>query len=241
LSGIAERYRISLDDLIAANPNISPNSLSIGTVLQIPGNPSTPGSASTPTPVPAPITQTVCHPTADRGLWCFALIRNDSATAIDNVSAQMTLIDSTGAVLASQPALLPLNILQPNTALPVYTFYVPQVPATAILQVQVLTAVSLGPDDPRYLPARIDNTSMQINQEGYLAQVSGQVSLSADSKAATQVWVAAVAYDEDGRVVGVRRWEGGGMQAGTSIPFNFAVSSVGAEINAVEFAVEARP
>lgn len=239
LSGIAERFKISLDDLVAANPEVSPNSLSLGTVLQIPGRSSTAGSASTPTPVPAPVTQTVCHPTTDRGLWCFALIRNDSTAFIENVSSQMTLIDPDGAVVASQIALMPLNIVAPNTSLPVYAFFAPQVPANNV-QVQVLTAVSLAPSDSRYLAATINNASAQIDWEGHIAQVSGQVFLPVDSKAATLVWVAAVAYDEDGRVVGVRRWEGGTIQPGTSIDFDFTVSSVGAEIDSVEFAVEAR-
>jgi hypothetical protein len=67
------------------------------------------------------------------------------------------------------------------------------------------------------------------------------VSQSTDRNA-YQVWVAGTAYDEAGRVVGVRRWEWDkGLAAGGSIPFDFMISSIGGTISRVEFAVEARP
>jgi len=241
MSEIAEKYHVSLDDLIAANPNVSPNSMSVGQTLLIPSNPSNPGNASTPTPVPASVKQIECYPTVDQGMWCFALVHNDLPDIMENVSAQLTLIDSKGAVIASQTALLPLNILPPNTSLPLYAFFAPDIPADAKAHVQLLTAIQIPVNDPRYLPATVNNTSVQIDRSGRSAHVSGEISLPPESNAATQVWVAAVAYDESGRVVGVKRWEGGGIQPGGSLPFNFAVASVGTKIDKVEFVVEARP
>jgi LysM repeat protein len=241
MSEIAEKYHVSLDDLIAANPNVSPNSMSVGQTLLIPSNPSNPGNASTPTPVPASVKQIECYPTIDRGLWCFALVHNDLPDIMENVSAHITLVDSNGAVIASQTALLPLNILPPNTSLPLYAFFAPDIPADAKAQVQLLTAIQIPINDPRYLPAAINNTSVQIDRNGHSAHVNGQVSLPPESNAATQVWVVVVAYDEFSRVVGVKRWEGGGIQPGGSLPFNFAVASVGSKIDRVEFVVEAWP
>jgi hypothetical protein len=87
---------------------------------------------------------------------------------------------------------------------------------------------------------KLNNTIAQIDWNGLIAQLSGQVTLPAESTAATQVWVAAVAYDKDGRVVGVKRWEGGAIQPGGSITFSFLVSSLGSAIDAVEFMVEAQ-
>jgi hypothetical protein len=65
--------------------------------------------------------------------------------------------------------------------------------------------------------------------------------LPAESNAASQTWVAAVAYDESGRVVGVKRWEGGRVQPGGSLNFEMTVASLGGRMKRVEFAVEARP
>jgi hypothetical protein len=63
-----------------------------------------------------------------------------------------------------------------------------------------------------------------------------------EAQDAQQVWVAGTAYDEAGRVVGVRRWEwDDGLAAGGSLPFEFMVYSLGGRISRVELAVEARP
>jgi hypothetical protein len=106
----------------------------------------------------------------------------------------------------------------------------------------VLTGIHLEPDDVRYLPATLHNTLTQVNGSGQNALVSGTVRLPEDAAPARLVWVAAVAYAESGRVVGVRRWESSaGIAPGGSLQFLFEVSSLGGEIRRVEFEVEARP
>jgi LysM repeat protein len=242
MSQIAEKYNISLDALQAANPDVDPNAMPIGIELKIPSNPANLTGASTPTPVPASVKQIECYPTADQAMWCFVLVHNDFSDFMENVSAQVTLVDSNGQELVSQAALSMLNILPPNTSLPLITFFVPNIPADVKPQVQILTAIRLLPNDVRYLPATIQNTLVQIDSSGRSAQVNGQVYLPPESKTASQVWVAAVAYDRAGRVVGVKRWESNAaLEAGNNLPFVFMLSSVAGAIDRVEFAVEARP
>jgi LysM repeat protein len=242
ISSIALKFGVSLDDLQAANPEIFPNSMSIGQVLNIPSNPDNPSSEPTSTPAPFTVRQIECYPTVDKGMWCFVLAHNDFSDFMENVSAQVTLVDANNAILASQTALLPLNILPPNTSLPLAVFFAPEIPFDARPQVQILTAIQLLPKDERYLPATINNTLVQVNADGHTARASGQVLLPGQSKAASQVWVAGTAYDEAGRVAGVRRWEwGAGLSPGGNLPFEFMVYSIGGRIARVEFAVEARP
>src|SRR5574341_1733843 len=202
LSQIAERFNVSLDALMAANPEVDPNAMSVGVTLRIPSSPRNPTGESTPTPVPFPVQQIVCYPTSDRGMWCFALAYNDSNDLIENVTAQMTLLDQSGQTIASQVIPLPLNILPPHTALPLTVFFAPDIPSDARPRAQILTAIRLLPGDGRYLPAGLQNTLVQVDWSGLSAQVSGQVILPADTKPARLVWVAAVAYDSAGRVVG---------------------------------------
>lgn len=231
-----------MDDLQAANPEISPNTMSIGQVIRIPSDPENPSGEPTPTPAPFTVRQIECYPTTDRGMWCFVLVHNEFSDFMENVSAQVTLVDAENAVIASQTALLPLNILPPNTSLPLTVFFPPEIPLDVKPQVQILTAIRLLPDDERYLPATVSSTLVQVNAQGHSARVSGQVLMPADAPDASQVWVAATAYDEAGGVIGVRRWEwDNGLAAGGSLPFEFLLSSIGGEISRVEFAVEARP
>ena len=237
-SQLAEQFKISQDELRAANPDVSPNSMSIGSTLLIPNSSNSEADVSTPTPMPVPITQTVCHPTADNGLWCFALIQNNTTDIFENVSAQISLLDENNNVIASQTAFTPLDIILPNSSLPVYVFF-PNISPNINLRVQLLSAIQSN--SSRYLPATLNNTVAQIDWNGLTAQLNGQIFLPAESAAATQTWVAAVAYDKDNQVVGVKRWEGGAIQPGGNLQFNFAVYSLGSAIDSVEFMVEARP
>jgi LysM repeat protein len=242
ISSIALKFGVSMDDLQAANPEISPNAMSVGQVLNIPSNPENPSGEPIPTPVPFTIQQIECYPTADKGMWCFVLAHNDFSDFMENVSAQVTLVDVNNTTIASQTALLPLNILPPNTSLPLAVFFSPEIPFNAKPQVQVLTAIRLLPSDERYLPATINNTLIQVNANGHSARVNGMVWLPGNAKSASQIWVAGTAYDEAGRVVGLRKWESTAhLSAGGNLPFDFMVSSIGGKIAQVEFAVEARP
>ncbi len=242
ISSIALKFGVSMDDLQAANPEVSSNAMSVGQVIRIPSDPANPSGEPTPTPAPFTIQQIECYPNADKSMWCFVLAHNDFSESMENVTAQVTLVDSNNATLASQTALLPLNILPPNTSLPLMVFFPPDIPLDAKPQVQVLTAIHLLPNDGRYLPATVNNTLVQVDAGGRSARLSGQVSLPENAKAAQQVWVAGTAYDDAGRVVGARRWEWDkGLAAGGSLPFEFMVSSLGGKIARVDFAVEARP
>jgi LysM repeat protein len=242
MSQIAQKFNVSLDALLAANPNVDPNAMPLGHTLQIPSNPRNLTGESTPTPAPLAVQQIACHPQLDGGMWCFALVRNDSSDFLENITAQVTLTDANSKSIASQTALLPLNILPPNSALPLSVFFAPVVPSNAKSQVRILTAIQLLPGDGRYLSAVIQNTLVQVDWSGLSAQVDGTVRLASSSKPASLVWVAAVAYDAAANVVGLRRWESkNALPAGGRLPFSFRISSIGGKIERVEFAIEARP
>jgi hypothetical protein len=121
-------------------------------------------------------------------------------------------------------------------------FFPPPIPANVQPRVQVLTAISLSANDPRYLSATLDVASTEIAADRRTARVHGQVILSAGGTSAKTIWVAAVAYDAAGRVTGFRRWEWSGeLTPGGNLPFDFSVSSFGSGVMRVELAVEARP
>jgi LysM repeat protein len=240
---LAQKFNVTLYALMASNPNVDPNSMSIGQTLKIPSISQNSSGASTPTPVPFPVKQIACYPTADRGMWCFVLVTNNSSSFIEDVTSQITLIDANGKSIASQAATLPLDILSPNSSMPLTTYFAPDIPLDVKPQAQILTAIQIQLNDPRYLPASLQKTSVQVDVSGLTAQLNGQVVLAASSSGpAKLIWVAAVAYDESGGVVGVRRWESAtSLSAGNSLPFSFMVSSIAGTISRVEFAVEAKP
>jgi hypothetical protein len=241
LSGIAARFDVRLDDLLAANPGISPNALPVGTILNIPLGGNTSGEP-TPTPVPLTIRQARCWPTADGGGWCFALVQNDYAETIENLSVQFTLLDGSGQEIGSQVAFGLLNILPAGRVIPVAAFFPALVPADTVPRAQTLSAIRLPADDTRYLPIALQNVLVSVDWAGRTAQVAGQaMPLMLDGQVNT-LWILGVAYDAQGNAVGLRRWESTTPVAGgVSLPFDFTVSSLGPPIDRVDLLVEARP
>jgi LysM repeat protein len=242
LIGIAQRFGVRLEDLIAANPSVSPTGLTVGTTLKIPTGPQDLASGEpTPTPVPLIVAPPDCYPTIDRGLWCFVKVTNPYPDTLENLTAQVTISDAGGQMAATQTAAAPLDILPPGKSIPLATFFAPPVPSAVKASAQLVTAIRLPPDDERYITAFPQNVLVAVDWSGRSAQVSGQVA-SGGGGAAKQIWVVGVAYDGSGKVVGYRRWESatGTLVAG-NLPFAFTVAGIGGKIARVEVLVEARP
>ena len=240
LNGIAGRYGLTLEALLAANPSLQQETLSVGTTLIIPTGAQTPVESAS-TPAPLPVQQARCWPEINGGLWCFALVQNEYAETLENISTQFTLLDASGQELASQAAFALLNTLPPGQSMPLAVHFPPPVQNNVAVHVQVLTAIRLVPGDTRYLSVMPENTLVSVEASGQTAQVTGWVVLT-EAGTANTLWVLATAYDAAGNVVGVRRWESSStLTADAPVSFDFLVYSVGPAIDRVEFLAEARP
>jgi LysM repeat protein len=242
LSQIAERLHVSLDELLLANPGIDPNALRVGESVLVPAPGAADPSLVSPTPVALDVTQVACRPMATGAAWCFALVHNDTGATIENVTGQIAILDSGGNEVGVQQATLLLDILPQEASLPFAVVFDPPLPLGARARVRLSTAMRVSSADPRYLPASTHNVLTAVSWSGRTASVSGDLVLEGGSANASSVWIAAVAYDEDGRVVGWRRWESTqGLAAGASQRFDVEVYSLAGRIHRVELVVEARP
>lgn len=238
LIAIAEKFGVSLEALRQANPNVNPNALPVGNTLVIPLGDVLPAEP-TPTPVPLRVRQTTCYPTRDGGLWCLALIVNEYAEIVENLSVLFVLQDQAGQEVARQVAFAPLDILPAGRAMAVVAFFPAPVPAEARAAVRVLTAHRLLASDRRYLPAIARDLLVEVDWNGRSAHLSGVVILDSAGTPARKLWILAVAYDADDNAVGVRRWEAG-QEIGEQTPFHFSVYSLAAPIARVELLIEAQ-
>ena len=243
LLGLALKYGVSLETIKTANPELEPNFLIVGTSVTIPIQAtSAPTSVPTPTPVAVRMAVPRCYPTADGGLWCFVLAANDQLFGLENLSAWITLSDSRGQILAGQEAITPLNRLPSGATLPLMAFFPPPVSAEAVPDVRLTNSLVIPAQDTRYLTATVQVESVDILANGLQATVQGNVLLPADTRPASVVWVAVIAYDDLGQVVGVRKWEAAeSLQPASHLPFVLTVYSLGSAIARVDAVVEARP
>ena len=247
--GIAFRFGISPDVLMTANPTVNPRFMGVGTLLLIPITPqaenaSTPTSALTPTPAYpfSKLHDPVCYPDGSGGLYCFILVENNTDQAFENVSGTITLFDEESNTNLSEFAIMPLNILPAQTSLPMIAHFAAPVPEAYSLEFSVDVVLPVPDNDTRYTEAVIDSKSITVSQDGRSATISGQVGMADQQASAESIWILAVAYDSDGQVVGLRRWEAQAeLKPSGSQSFQMTLYSLGRGIERVELNTEARP
>jgi LysM repeat protein len=236
LFSIAARNDITVQVLMAANPNVDPLLLSPGTELIIPA-PGEEGASAipSPTPVPALLGEVTCFSSALGELWCFLPVSNTNPTAIESLTGVIQLFSAQGEALVSLEAVPPLNVLAAGEDLPLVAYAATPPAGWAQARGQLLSAYALPANNEIYLDMELANVDIEIAKSGLSAEISGQAQIASEQSAG-ELWVLAVAYDAQGGVVGVRRWESAG-----EMDFDFDVYSLGPQITEVKLLVEARP
>ncbi|MBE9523601.1 MAG: LysM peptidoglycan-binding domain-containing protein [Chloroflexi bacterium] len=238
LSVIAYRHNITLDDILAINPGIDPNFLTIGTTIFIPTGEGDFAIDPSATPFPVQVEQPNCYPTSDGGLWCLALIENQHKQAIENVSVSITLLSADGSLLAQQIGLPPINVVNAESTMPVTVFFSAPPSNYASSHIQLLTALPIY-DTTRYLETNIIIEETIITARS--ATSRGTVEISQGEILAQNLIVAVIAFDEYGNPIGIRKWVAPIEEPQVQFPFEIQVFSLGPPILGVEIISEARP
>jgi hypothetical protein len=242
--GIAYRYGVSLEDLMAANPGVDPRYLSIGFELIIPepNGDGLPGGSPLSTPVPITLTDPVCYRTLSDSLWCLMLAHNQTGIPVESLQAIVFLVDSQGEVLANEFSYAPLNRLMPGGKLPMATFFPSPAPRQGRPVVQLVTAFEERGDVVRYLPLELALFKSEGGPEAISWQTAGELSLrEGETVRADRVVVVVVAYGAEGELAGFAEWVSeAGLDPGTSLPFEVMVLSLGPPIERAEVLIEAQ-
>ncbi len=243
---IAFRYDISPQAIMTANPTVNPNAMTVGTSLLIPITPMPAVSATatvalspTATPLYTALKEPDCYSDALGGLWCFALVENDRTVAMENVSGTVSL--NIGGQIRQEMAILPLNLLPAGEALPLIAFFQPPVASGFTVSAQVDFLLPAMPDDQRYLDVEIINQHITLQEDDRAAEVTGEIQLPEGETDAAYVWINATAFNAEGHVLGVRRWDWMDSPAADSVlDFSFWVYSMAGAIDRIDLVVEAR-
>jgi len=247
--GIALRYGATLEELMAANPDVQPNLLSIGTLLIVPPSsqpaPETGETSEVPTPTPIPLEAgpVNCSQSKEGGVWCFFPVKNQQAYPLEGITGTFRMADPDAQEIVAQQGSLPLDILPPDARLPLVAYFPPPLSAAYQVSAEIQSALP-SPDDGRYLPVRLETPRILLDENGLSAVVEVDVWLDIIDSSANQIWISATAYDSKGRVAGVRRWEYPGSQplvSNQGLAVRFSVYSVSEKIERVELAAQSRP
>lgn len=242
LGGIAYKYGVTVSAILEANPGVDPRFLSVGASLVIPAAIEKVDAENLPhpTPVAVDLKMPKCYGTSDGGAWCFLMVNNPLETAVENVLVQVQVVE--GDRLITETATTPLNLIPPGGSLPVGIFFPSPLPETFRTEATILTALPRMVDDQRYLPADINDLQVDVHPDGISATVAGKVMLIDEGVDFGVVWVALAAFDSQGSIVGIRRWESqSGSSSENPLIFEAKVYSTGGKIDRVLAWVEARP
>jgi len=244
ISSIALRYGVSMDAIIAANPDVEPRTLTVGTQLIIPGV--SPAASFDPDaePLPLEVGDAACQSTPEGGLWCGVLVSNPLNRPADGVIVAFTVTDEEGQTLTRNvPALL--NRIDPGQALPAVSYFPPPAPRAAGATAELVAALPLESGIRAYFELSLQNE--RVVTQGRSARATVQVILSgADELPAGEtlnLWVAAAAYDAQGRLLGARRVErelgAGEISTGEPLEITLLVYSAAGDIDSVRLSAEA--
>ncbi|MBN2044324.1 MAG: LysM peptidoglycan-binding domain-containing protein [Anaerolineales bacterium] len=244
LIGIASYYGVSLEALQVANADVNPNFLSVGTQLVIPLEIEAEAlSPAEPAVLPVTGGEVACNTDRGGGLWCFWEVTNSLAQPVENLAGVVHLYDREGEILLSQPAYSLLNLLRPGETFVLGTYFKPPLPDWRSAQGQITSAAAANQVGDRYLDTQVSSVNIQLGEGNELAsRVSGTVLVTGLDEGVwpAYLWVVAMAFDDTGQAVGIRRWEAPEEALGDAVDFDFVVYSTGGWIARVEILAEAR-
>ena len=241
--GIAYLYGISVQELLAANPDVNPNLMSVGQELTIPATTSgTSETGTLPSPTPGGVTlgEVSCYQAEDKSAWCFVAANNPLGVAAESISARIRIALESGEVLTETASPL-LNLAPTGSIMPLIAYYNPLSSELTGANVELVSALPVSVEEERYLSLHSENQEINIAEDAKSVGILGQVFLEG-SAPASEVWVGGIAFDEQGRIVGVKRWESpGGLAPGEALTYDLRVYSAGGKISRVSVLLEAHP
>jgi len=241
LLGIALQYGVELNDLLLANPGANPRFLAVGSTLVVPLG-GAQGPVPTATPRPVELSLVKCFPALSGELWCFLKAGLAEGPPIEGVVGLVTLVEAGGRPLRTEPAFSPLNLLLPGSELPLIAYFAPPVPEYAAAVATLISAVSAGDPEGRYLPVEVIEPNTTILEDRQMGTVEGV--LLVDSTADQQPeWLRLVVLglDTSGQIVGFTILDPGPVgRLEVGLPFKIQVASLGPPIDRLALLAEAR-
>ena len=242
LLSIAYYYGITLEELQAANPDVNPALLAIGSQLIIPPGRAPTATPLVPTPTPFGVTtgEVNCFSGRSGGLHCFVLVENDRKNPAQYLSSSISLVNAEEEILLTRVIPLALKKLMPGDRVPFYAYFPPPLPAYTSVDFELLTAVKATTGNENSFALEMEITDSTISDDGSSALITGTAKPVGETPALSGITLVAVAYDGDGKVIGMRRVEQQiDPTAMTSFPFSIRVYSDAGEIASVEVFSEA--
>ena len=238
---IANRYNVSVQDIVAVNNNLDATKLQVGQQLLIPvgGGVQQPlqDSALLPSPTPAPfqVRGENFFRTAAGSFECLGEVFNPGQSSLNNVQLQINLLDDANNVLKSATLYVSLEVIPPNGSAPFRVLFTDPPPTISRVEVKPIRGEAI---DPAVRYANVQVTKQSGAPAGNQYRVVGEVT-NQDEAAARKVRLIVTTFDENNKVIGYRflNLSNDAVQPKQILPFDVTLTS--ATQNVARFAVVA--
>ncbi len=237
---IANKFGVSVADLIAANGNLDATRLQIGQSLMIPqpkqeGVPADGLLVASPTPVPFEVRALNSVRTPAGSLDVLGEIFNPGPTGLSNVKILVTLQDGAGAALVNAIAVIALDAVPPNQTSPFRVLFTDPPQGYAQFNVQPVRGESVDVNTA-VIPLQV--ATVDGKPDGVQFRVTGQIN-NTSAEAPRQTRLLITIYDVDKRVVGYRYFTLTDQPLAPNTPLPFDVRLTTLTPNVASFAVYA--
>ena len=237
-SSIALQYGMTIDAVRAANPDANPNALIVGDELVIPV-----GAANSVLQLDAEIVNDVqfndphCVHTNDSGLWCSVLVEIVGERDLENLVVAFSFISKDGKLLDKKYVPTIMQFTPSGSTIPAVVFLKSDPGGIEQVNCSIFSGQIYDPIVNDYLSITVEDEKSSVS--GKEANISGKMVVAAeDGLDRANIWLAAAAYNAEGRLVGVRRLD---SEVATNEVFDFSLTVYAAEdtIDRVEVLTEA--
>jgi len=227
-----------MNTLLAANPEIDPYALIVGDQVIIPAGSEQVQIGGLTEPLALKISQPECFRTPEGGLWCFAILSNPLTEAASNLAVTFKVKNLSSEEITSQTVPALMNKLDPGQSLPASVYFSSPLPASFNVTASLASAFPASQSGKTFFSVETGSPTIEISER--MAKVTGEVKPAAEAGKTVDVWVAALAYDVNGNMVGLRRVENRvTLDEGKGLNFNLYVYSTNGVINSVIIKAEA--
>jgi LysM repeat protein len=233
LLAIAIQRRTTVDEIRMLNPNVRPEMLQIGQVIELPP-PATAVAqqlASTPIPLAVRVRQMDAYRTPVGSLWLLGEVVNEGDAAAENVQVEVWLTAADGTPLTAVTGWVAAAVVPAGDTAP-FALLVNEPPAAfdypVVAVVGGQSVVDLG---NRSLAVTVVEQQAQLNEGAVL--IEGRVQNNAET-AVEQIIIIATLYDAQGRVSGLQQTDiAGPLAPGETAVFHLSAAPPGG--TAVDF------
>jgi LysM repeat protein len=238
LFDIAARHGTTIEAILALNPGLQPELLSIGQELILPEQvrPDPTATSGTANQSSIVISGLVAYRTPTNGIWILGELTNQGGQDLENVQVTVTLLDDAGQSVQEDNIWPATNIIEAGNKAPFGTLVIPAPSVDVSPDAIVVSADPIIDLGNRYLDFEVANVEAEIN--GGQAMIIGEIVNTGD-KNATEIALIVTLYDGEGNVTGYQKsYLDEPLVSGSTTPFEIHVLPPGDMIHDYAFLVQ---